>query len=67
MKKVHLAVHFEIQSIPTLMVFKDGLPVERLMGVQAETKTTSNPSFTYRLRKQRFRRNQQKNKNITTI
>lgn len=29
-----LAVRFGIQSIPTLMVFKDGLPVERLMGVQ---------------------------------
>lgn len=33
-----LAVHFGIQSIPTLMVFKDGLPVERLMGVQPKQK-----------------------------
>lgn len=33
-----LAARFGIQSIPTLLVFKDGQPVERLMGVQPKQK-----------------------------
>ena len=33
-----LAAQFGIQSIPTLMIFKDGQPVERLMGVQPKQK-----------------------------
>ncbi|GGI65383.1 thioredoxin [Enterococcus alcedinis] len=33
-----LAARFGIQSIPTLLVFKDGQMVERLMGVQPKQK-----------------------------
>ena len=30
----NLAVRFEVLSIPTLIIFKDGVPVETLVGVQ---------------------------------
>ncbi len=30
----NLAVRFEVLSIPTLVVFKDGMPVDTLVGVQ---------------------------------
>lgn len=36
-----LAARFGIQSIPTLLVFKDGQMVERLMGVQPKQKLQS--------------------------
>lgn len=31
-----LAVRYQVRSIPTLIVFKDGQPVERLQGVQTK-------------------------------
>lgn len=30
----HLATHYDIMSIPTLIIFKDGEPQEALIGVQ---------------------------------
>jgi thioredoxin 1 len=36
-----LAARFSIQSIPTLIVFKDGEPVSTLQGVQPKSKLTA--------------------------
>ena len=36
-----LAARFSIQSIPTLIVFKDGEPVSTLQGVQPKSKITA--------------------------
>ena len=36
-----LAARFGIQSIPTLIVFKDGEPISTLQGVQSKTKITA--------------------------
>lgn len=36
-----LATRFGIQSIPTLIVFKNGIPVNTLQGVQAKSKITA--------------------------
>lgn len=33
-----LAKHFEVQSIPTLVVFKDGKPGNRVVGIQSASK-----------------------------
>ena len=33
-----IAMKYDIQSIPTLIVFKNGEPVERLQGVQAKSR-----------------------------
>ncbi|OVE80376.1 thioredoxin [bacterium I07] len=33
-KKKHLAARYQINSIPTIMMFKDGKPVMRLTGAQ---------------------------------
>lgn len=37
----HLAIHYDIMSIPTLIIFKDGKPKELLTGVQKKEELES--------------------------
>lgn len=37
-KEGEFANRFQVMSIPTIIIFKDGKPVEQLMGVQSEEK-----------------------------